>query len=471
MTAMQLSNSSTLPRSKRAVFHLCIRSEERVILACLAMVFTVLGIGVVNPHSLRHFAYYLCLWHGFIFLFHREDIKDFSFAFLINSACIVVYYLVQTWVFPDSYGTTSPLGSWTDDSFFYALVADTIPADLLVRDNYDLYSHPFTNLIRCLTILSIDHPMDVIFFQSGIAATLATFSKRFMFQLSSDRRLSNTVYVFALVCPFLMMNGGVIFIRDTFSASLLIYSLCCINSRKFFLALGAVGLQIMIRPGTALMLFPLYAIIYYSDIKEVTRRYFAFVGVGVVLLLLCVGYIFQTVPELSELGAGTTEGGRVTLLGRELFTGLTSNSDGNVVLLSIQELPFFIKLFLNGAYIFLYPFLSLKAAFAGEYFDLRSIMMNLVTPIYAFWLNAWFIAGALSRVRVTKKQTSIIIAVIVTLLLIGTYSLQTRQKTTIYPLYYFIVAIGFNRAPLRARQTGYLCSFFLILLQVALNFR
>lgn len=442
------------------------------VVACFAMLFTMLSIVIVNPFSLALFAYYLCLWLGFIFVFHKEVSNDFCFAFAVNSALISAFYLIQTYVYPDSYGTTSPLGSQTDDSYFFSLVADSIPQYLEVRDGYDLYSHPFTTFIRHLTVLPIDHPLDIIFFQSGTAALLATFSKRFMFQLSTDRRLSNLVYTFALVCPFLMMNGGVIFVRDTFSAALLIYSLACLNERRVILALVAVAIQIAVRPGTGLILLPLYFVIYFANIKVFVRNNPILTSVGIVLLGLCAWFLVQAVmANAFELLVGTSEGGAVGFLGREIFDGLTAAADGNKALLAIQDMPFVIKFFLNGAYIFLYPFLSPQAAFAGNSFDIRAIVLNLIVPIYSFWLNAWFIAGVMSSVRVTKRQTEIVISIILFFLLIGTYSIQTRHKTIIYPLYYFVVAIGFAKATSFTRQIGYAFSLLLIIMQVVMILR
>jgi len=277
--------------------------------------------------------------------------------------------------------------------------------------------------------------------------------------------------VFVLVCPFLMMNGGVIFIRDTFAAALFVYSLCCLNSKRFVLALGAVVLQVALRPGTALILFPAYVIIYFFDIKAFLKKHLAVVSVSAVLLALGLARVIQMAPDLSDLAAGTSEGGGIGFLGRELLDGLTADPDGNVVFLSIQELPFLIKLFLNGAYMFLYPFLSPRYAFAGDYYDVRAITMNLIVPIYSFWLNAWFFAGAFSKARIAKRQTQVLVAVAVAFLLIGTYSLQTRHKTIIYPLYYFIIAIGFASATPKARRLGYSCSSLLLLLQLAFILR
>ncbi|HKU89329.1 MAG TPA: hypothetical protein VJP84_06030, partial [Steroidobacteraceae bacterium] len=94
--------------------------RTRMSIALLATVVTQVCILLVNPTSMAHFAWYFCVWNAFVLLLHREWSGQFAFAFLVNSAFVGIFVLVQSTVFPDSYGTTSPLAvSWTDDSFFF----------------------------------------------------------------------------------------------------------------------------------------------------------------------------------------------------------------------------------------------------------------------------------------------------------------------------------------------------------------
>lgn len=451
---------------------------ERYALACAATVVTAAGIFAVHPQSIAHFSYFFCLWVLAVGLLHRQDSARFAFAFLINSAFIALFFVVQTAAFPDSYGTTSPdSSSWTDDSHFFTLLADELPANLLVRDQYFLYTHTFSTLIRVLTPLPIVHPMDAIFFQSGTAALLATFTRRFTLQLGGDRQLGDVVFAFTVACPFLMMNGGVVLLRDTLAAALLVYSLSCLLDRRLLLALGAVLLQLALRPGTGLILLPAYLIVFGSDLRAFARRHQAaaplvligvplVVGAGVALLW---DRLVGLAPDL--FAAALASGAAVDLFGREVIDDLVATENANVVFLAVQDLPFVVKLFLNGAYMFVYPFLSPRYAFASTSFDLRGITMNLLVPVYALWLNAWFIAGAITRQRALLRQVGIVAAVIVSLLLIGTYSLQTRHKTILYPLFYIVVAIGLCRATPAERRVGYWCSGLLLLLQVPFIFR
>lgn len=452
-------------------------ASERYGLACLAILTTGVGIYFVNPHSIAHFVYYFFLWSAFIAIFHSEEAPCFALAFFVNSAFIAVFFVVQTNVYPDSYGTTSPLGAQTDDSYFFSLLANEIPANLLVRDQYFEYSHTFTTLIRILTPLPIVHPLDAIFFQSGTAALLATFTRRLALQITSDRHLADIVFAFVVVCPFLMMNGGVILIRDTFAAALLAYTLSSLLDRRYLLAIGAVLLQLAVRPGTGLILLPVILIVFLSDIRSLVRRYpvwapVALIGIPLGLVALGATFWEELVSLAPDLFADVLlRTATVDLQGRDIFDDLVATENVNRVFLAIQDLPLPVKVVLNAAYMFLYPFLSPRIALATEYFDLRALTMNLVFPVYAIWLNAWFIAGAIGRSPVASRQRQIIAAVVVGLILIGTYSLQTRHKTILYPLYYIVVAIGLCRSSPAERRVGYWCSAMLTLFQIVFAFR
>jgi hypothetical protein len=450
------TNTDRPARLSEAVLH-------NIVPIAAATVMTLAGILIVNPHSLMNFSYYLFLFCTFIFVFHKDEMPSFLMAFTVNSALISVFYIVQTTVYPESFGTSSPLGSQTDDSFFFALTADSIPPALLLRENYSLYTSPYSDLIRFVSFLPIHHPMDVIFFQSGVAAILTTFLRRFTIQHTGDIRLANIAYFFALFCPFLLMNGGALLIRDTLGAALLIYSLACLNKKQWPLALAAIIIQVAIRPGTGLILLPVYYLVFLPGIRQFSAGRASKLILGLPIIMV-VGLVLAA--SFLDLTAYQSYFENMSLSGRDYSNALQVDQTANKILLSFQEMPFLIRFFLNGAYIFLYPFLSVAAAFPGEHFDLRSVLLSLVAPAESFWLNAWFIAGLFTRVRVATQQRQIGLAVLATFLLIGTYSMQTRHKTIIYPLYYFIVAIGFAKSEAAERRIGYAVSTVLIVLQI-----
>lgn len=432
------------------------------------LIATIAGIVAVRPTSIANFIYYFVIWNAFILVFHKEELPAFARAFIVNSMFISIFYLIQTNVYPESYGTTSPYGSWTDDSFFFSLAADRIPAGMELRDYYFSYSETYSTLMRIVSLLPINHPMDLIFFQSGIAALLSTFSRRYALQETGDLRVANATYYLTMLCPFLMMNGGVILVRDTFAAALFVYSLSCINDRRWVAVIGAVALQIAIRPGTAVILLPAYFILNFANFRRMTTGRSALLVVGPPLALVAAIGFAMIFLDLSRYQSYLDY---MSLGGRDFTDVLASDPSANQILLSIQELPFWLKFPLNGAYMFVYPLFSMNTAFGGPYFDARYAAMNFLYPIMALWFNAWFFAGVITRAKVGGGHRLIVLAFVVTLLLVGTYSLQPRHKTIIQPLYYLIAAIGFKRAGPGERQIGFVFSGMLLLLEIGISLR
>jgi len=446
-----------------------ITANRRLAIALLATAVTVACVVAVNPSSLANFAWYFFVWNVFILFVNRDSLADFSLAFVVNSAWIGIYVLVQSTIYPDSYGTTTwHSASWTDDSYFFSLAADSVPTDVLTRPFYWEYKHTFTSMIRAISPLPIHHPLDVLFFQSGTAALLAAFTGRLMFQLSQDQRLSRIAFTLCMICPFLMMNGGVVFLRDTLAAALFVYSLCSLNDRRYVPAAIAVAIQLALRPGTGILLMPAYVVLYWREISAFVGRHpvaSAFVAVSTVLgAVAASSFVLDYMTTHYNIAS-------VGFLGREVIADLTADQSFNALFLAIQEMPFVVKLFLNAAYIFMYPFLTFRTVFDADYFDLRTVTLSLIVPVYQFWLNAWFAAGALTAKVSFPKQRAILWALALTLILVGIYSLQTRHKTIIYPLYYILVAVGFAHATPQARRLGYVFSAILLLVQVASTLR
>ena len=147
-----------------------------------------------------------------MFAFDRAKWVDFVSAYLVNALLTALYVVIQVHFYPESYGATSPLGAQTDDSFFFSLVADSIPPGMETRPNYDQYTYGFTTLVRYVTPFSVVHPVDVIFFLSVIAGLICVYTKQLAYLMTSNARAAQLAYFLALFCPMMLMNGGAVFV-------------------------------------------------------------------------------------------------------------------------------------------------------------------------------------------------------------------------------------------------------------------
>jgi hypothetical protein len=436
----------------------------------LSYFFVLIGIILINPGSFLNFLYYFFFWFVIFYYINKRALDEFIFCYAVNSVLIIFFYFIQIYYYPDSFGTTSPLGSWTDDSYFFALVADSIPPELQVRDHFSEYTHPFTTIIKFISFLSITHPMDVIFFQSGVSALLASSSKRFMFQISGDKKMSDFLFFIIIFCPFLAMHGGVVLLRDTFVSALLMFSLCCINDRKYILAVSAIIISLFVRPGTILILLFLYAIIYSSEIKKFLISFKVKALAGILAPLICLFFFTLSSNEIFfEFVILQIKASDISFIGREMYEDIYNKN--NSIFVSIQESNFIIKLIAGGLYFFSYPFFSYAEFFAFENFDLRTFLTSIIMPIYAIGLNAFFIAAILTKSSELKKINMLILAVLVVYILLGTYSLQTRHKIIVQSVFYTIVVFGLFKSKHHSKLIGFFISISIFALQltVAIN--
>jgi hypothetical protein len=444
-------------------------NNKTTIFAIIIFAVTALLTILTSQNSIIGYLYFLFVWTIFILLFDKKEAVDFIIAFLCNGIFTIIYVSLESFIYPESYGTTSPLGSWTDDSHFFSLCADTIPKGLIVRDEYYLYTQFYSDLIVFITPFKIRYPLDIIYFQSGIAAIISTYVKQWTIQWFSDEKLGKMVYYLCIFSPFLMMHGGVILIRDTFVAALFILSLCCINRKRYMFAIIAVVIQFPLRVGTAFILLPLYFIIYYNDIKHFFSKHLLFVVVPIIVILIAV-YKQDLIIEYFDIESLLMSKG-VSIAGRELFEDLIATPEMNKIFLFIQEQQFIIKSFLSGAYIFFYPFLSFKGIMNSQGIDIRTFLLGLVYPIYLFWLNAWFFSALFSEHSIMKQLRPLLITIIIGFILIGIFSMQSRHKTVLLPLYYIVVAVGYTYSSKKSKDLGFLISAIWIFVQLILTFR
>jgi hypothetical protein len=349
---------------------------------------------------------------------------------LLSSLISTIYIFIQSSIYPETFGTTSRYGSWTDDSYFFTLITDKLPPNFFIeRDNYFEYNSGFATILKKITIYKIEYPIEVIFFQSGVMTILALSAKESNILFN---KLNNNITSYLIIfCPFLYMNGGAILVRDVLVATLFLILLNACYNKNIVLAIISIVLEIYIRPGTAFILIILMLIFYINTITQtIKRHYILFFGVFVFLILV----IFQISVESIE-SILLEEG--VSVFGREVFYSLESGNKENKIYLLLLNQPIYIKLLLTGIYFYLYPWISFTNIKNSFGLDIRTIFINIIYPILNVAYNYFFLLTLNSKKE--KYNKNLIIIYIVGLSLLGTYSLETRHKTILIPILYLIL--------------------------------
>lgn len=394
----------------------------------------------ITTMSFFSYLYFFALWGALVFSLYRDHFLDFTKAYLVGALVTIVFFLFQISAYPDSYGTTHPLGSWSDDSFFFALMADILPPGLYVRDFYYEYDSFFSILIRSLTPFHIGHPSDVVFFLAGVLGILAVFTYRLALRWISDTNVARIAYWMTVFSPLYWMFGGSILIRDTLIAAFFVYIIDCLYERRQVLALLVFSGLFALRPGSALLALALIAILFFREIFRFNRIVPLLMAVAGSITALWLYQDFVIVFAMNLI-SGTSEGGAISLVSREFIVGMGEGS-GEEVLSSVQDLPFPARLLLNGFYMFLFPFFTWDDFMFREVFDLRYFLLSGIVPILGIFLNTWFFSGMLTKNVNFKMRKLVLTAFLFGLVFIGTYSMQGRHTLLLMPFYYIICAYG-----------------------------
>lgn len=389
-------------------------------------------VSFYNLNSFVGFLYYLVVGFVAVALFANKMKYEYITYYLINSLLTILFICLQSYIYPDSYGTTSLLGSATDDNYFFTLVADNIPFNMYVeRDFFYMYTNPYSDFIRKITFHSINYPIDVVFFNSIIASFLVLAVKRLVGLVSLNEESQIVASNLTLFCPFFLMNGGAIFVRDTLVALLFVYSLMCVLTQRRFIWLLVCIVQIWLRPGTGLILAFLSFCFYLIHVR--TRIKLTFIIFILILFIFLVWLFYSQII----LDFGVKYG--ITVYGRELYEDINNDHGENAILMFIYNQQFFAKAFLGTVYFFIYPFFYIKF-FEYPYFDLRAFLLSVVYPVYMIWVNYRLFILILFR-KIFDKAKVFLFLYFLGLALISLYSLETRHKTAILPLVYISIAI------------------------------
>jgi hypothetical protein len=437
-----------------------------LILILGVLILIIILIGLINFVSIIPFFFFLFLGSVFFFILDKVELKLYFTGFLINSLLASLFIILQSYIYPDSYGTTSPLGSWTDDSYFFALCADTIPQNMFLRDNFWEYTHFYTDIIKFLDPFPINYPIDAIFFQSIIAAILAVYSKIFTFQITKNNKASKLVFFLCAFSPFLLMHGGAILLRDTLVASLIVFTLANFERERYLIGLFAITLQFPIRAGTAMIFLIFCAIYYYPKLKVFAKKGNLIIILGGISFLTISIFVLSIVRGFNFEEYFIQKG--VSLVGREVFENLKEENNANQIFLLIQNQNFILKALLSAFYIIFYPFLNFKGIFNANGIDTRTFLLNIVYPIEQLFLNTYFFSAFLT---LKKEFRPLLLSFSIGFILLGLFSLQTRHKTIFLPIFYVIVAIGVTYSSRNTKIIGASIASFWLILQFLIAIR
>lgn len=427
----------------------------------------------VNPLTIVPFIVYGGLTWGVARLtLNAEHTAQHMAVFTAYAFITLGIYLAQLWTQPAYYGFSGGFGVGSDDSFFYSLVARSLPDEFPFRAGRFIPDHNFAHMLRvpARIIWALGgrlHPLDLLLFNAAGLAALPTLTRALGLRVGLDARASNLAFLFTAVCPFMMLNG-LILVRDGWEAVLFTGGLLAVVVRRWPLAVALTAATFWLRSGTGLLLVGTEALLAYADVRHWAR--YAYPSRALAVRVVLAGVLGLVVAAVVVNVMGTSE---FSFFRSDFIASTLTRSvevdEGPSSFYTIMKLPVFLRVPLGFVFYWGSPFLSLRSLNMDGIWVPRMFLSNLFSLLFLFYA-AWFLRGVIRIVQDRRAgMVLVLIAVFVGILILSQASMQLRHKTVVMPLFYLVVAAGLTRSEDRYRTLGWLFSLGLFVFSGALN--
>ena len=421
-------------------------------------------VTLINVASLIPFFYFLLLaivLYGTAFSrFSAEAVMLYGVYSLLSTGI----YLIQYWTLPEFYGFSGGLGIGTDDSFYYSQAANSIPLGFPLRDNFSSYVHGYSRVLRKVSVWSINHPLDILFFNSVGAVLTPLFTRETARNLFDDDHIAIAVFGFSAICPFLLSNSLVL-IRDGWTAALLMAGLYFLLKKKYALLIGSMVLLFYLRIASGAIALGALVFVVWLMYREAQVHKFlrplllgSVVGVVALVALYAVPIIWEYV-----LAKGLAGGFFREEFAREYVIG-TGSGRANPAMGALLSQPWYIRIPLSTAFFSILPTFELSSVIREGVFIPRSLMASVAYPLlFVFYIN--YLARGL-HYALSKKDIDLIAVAILFfgfILAVSQLSLQARHKTMIMPLMYLLVGYGYVNYTKNGKVVGTFVSIVLVI--------
>ncbi|WP_158666595.1 hypothetical protein [Salinibacter altiplanensis] len=421
-------------------------------LALLAVEFAL--VSAVYPPAGLAFLYFLGMTVVLYISLAGKRWEEPVLLFVFYSGLIIIVYYINYITFPEFYGFTPASIAGTDDSYFYSLVASSLPADFPTREFYHTRTHPYELLMEWGTPFTIEHPFEILFFNAVGAVFIPVFSRSLAQVVTKDERVARLTFWLVALCPFLM-NHSLVLVRDGWTAALFAGSLAFFLRGKFVRAavLGAVlfflrvasGLQLGLVAGIMSLLF-LYRL-------ESRKKQVLYLGGAAALGIIALTIVYPILISQAQRLAG---GEIIGLLYRETYLDVIS-SDSFLGRINSQPLP--IRLPAALLFFISFPFFAPETVTAKGSFVWRGFMNCIYSIAFIFYFK--FLVQGMIKGIIGKSDFSriTVFSTIILISLLSQASMQLRHKTVVMPMIYLLISYGYYNSSKIGRQIGWFALF------------
>ncbi|MDF1576532.1 MAG: EpsG family protein [Bacteroidales bacterium] len=361
---------------------------------------------------------------------------------------------------PDWKGFSGMYKVGTDDSSFYAGVADDISSIPTIARGYIGMDYKYVNFLKLLYPFKINHPLTIIVPNLIGIGFIPYLTYKTSYSLTGDHKTSKIAFILVMICPVILSNG-LILMRDGWTAFLIIAGIYYLLEKRILQYIIALLLLSYLRLGSGILLAiaPLFYLKQFFFSGSLLQQVLKILAAVVVV----TAFFSFGLPLLLEF----MESKGVSGFARQEFVEtFIKRTDSDSVIYAIYTKPAYLQVPLGFLFFLFAPFLTFQFYTEGV-FNIRNIMFTTIMPILSLVYFRYFFSGVLYSLK--KKEPSLkrfIFVLFFMILIISQLSIQPRHKTSIMPLFYILVAFGVNYNDKLSRQLSLSFAILLGLIQV-----
>lgn len=424
------------------------KSNKIIISLLLFLVCLFLIIGIYS-YALLSLCYSL-----FIVLlltkFFNLNFFNSTNVFLIYTILCLVLFLFQLNHLPNWYGLSGPYrGVGTDDSRYFAGIADSLEFIPYGAKDYVGWDHWFSNLLDLLYPFPINHPLELVIFNLLGVVFLPLLGVKLAFKINPSITKINLklIFLFILFCPFIGSNTLII-MREGWVATFILIGLLSYLKKYYLYLILAFSALLYLRPASTIILTALLVPIYLKNTSSIKK----------ILLYLSIPLIFVSIFNMFKgffLGLGITG-----LIRTEFIESLLFDLDPNSTIYKIFNLGLPFNIILLPTFFFFVPFPDFSIIYP-EIIP-RHFLEKIISPIY----NIFPMSALIYFIQKKSKNIygkSILFGYLYSIMIISLMSLQVRHKVMVMPLFY-ILAFTFFKPSKNFNIFLFLFSFLTLIL-------
>jgi hypothetical protein len=411
--------------------------------------------------------FFVTFLFGRLFFRGEEDSKIIT-LFCIYTIIAIIIYWFQYYQFPQNGGSTGEgIYGGTDDLFFFQEATRhgiSYRGDRsMAMQHYSIFLQFFNNVVK---VYKVPKVIDLLFVNIFAFTFIPVFTKKVAEFLKFDPPSIKLAFYFSAICPIMIINGLVL-VRDGWTAMLLIASIYFVLERRFFLMVLSVFLSFYFRVSSGALTLAFVTVILIFSVKNdiPTYKY----RKKTFYLIWIIAGILISIPSITLfLKLNKID----NVFFREgILNFISSSSESKSAANFIYHLPAPLRIIIAPVFYFGSPFLSMNGFTYNNAIIIRSVIAQIFPFLFIIYFTLFIqFIGLLIKMHKRKIISLLFFLFIAAIVLLSLLSTQPRHKTMLMPVFYLLIAYGYQNKNMNSMYFAGSVTVVLIIFELIYNF-